>query len=249
MDRTAIDEAATLLASAWSGACLEGLPPSLQPTTVDDTYEIQLAVTRRLGDVVAGWKIGSLSGFGTTVACILASRVFHDGAAIRASAGAMRGVEGEIAFRFERALPSRAEPYDRDEVASAVTAFPAIEIVDSRFCRPAETPPIVKAADFMSNGAFVAGPPQADWGRLNLGRLEATLTIDGVEVVREAGDDTSDPLGRAVNLVNALRTKGGVGAGQFVTTGTCTGLVKAGPGSSVHVAFGGFGSVRFQFAS
>lgn len=156
----------------------------------------------------------------------------------------MLGIEAEIAFRFDRAFPPRKQPFERDEVAAAVTAFPAIEIVGSRFCSYADTPPIVRVADYMSNAAFVAGRPRPDWRSFDLKTLEASLSIDGIEVVRRVGGNANDPLDQAVALVNALRAKGGIAAGKFVTTGTYTGLSKAIPARSMRAVFAGFGSAE-----
>ena len=84
-----------------------------------------------------------------------------------------------IAFRFDRALAPRERPYDYDEVAAAVTAFPAIEIVDSRFRDYRGTPLIERIADCVSNGAFVVGDAKSGWREFDLSKLDARLEIDG----------------------------------------------------------------------
>ena len=140
------------------------------------------------------------------------------------------GVECEIAFRFDRALPPRAAEYGYDEVAAAVTAFMAIEVVDSRFSTYPKTPLLDRVADFMSNGAFVAGDPIANWRSLDLTQAEVELVIDGVSIVRNVGGHIArDPLLPAIALVNDLR-QAGIAAGCLMTTGTYTGLHFAKPG-------------------
>jgi len=160
------------------------------------------------------------------------------------------GVEAEIAFRFERALPPRERDYSYAEVAEAVIAFPAIEVVSSRFRDYAGTPPLERAADFISNGAFVHGPTRADWRSFDLAGIEATLTIDGKEIVRRAGGHVAgDPLLPAVALVNDLRRGPGVAQGKLMTTGTYTGLHYAKPGQKVVASFAGFGSAEVLFTA
>src|SRR5258708_718158 len=104
---------------------------------------------------------------------------------------------------------------------------------------------IERAADLMSNGAFVAGDVRADWRAIDLAGLEARLLVDGVEIVRQVGGHaTKDPLIPAIALANYLRTRGGIAAGQVVTTGTYTGLNYAKPGSTVRAVFTGFGAAE-----
>ncbi len=81
------------------------------------------------------------------------------------------GVEGEVAFRFRRDLPPRAAPYRREEVAAALDACAAIEVVTSRFADPDAAGFLDKLADCVSNGGFVHGAPTAGWRSLELGRL------------------------------------------------------------------------------
>jgi 2-keto-4-pentenoate hydratase len=136
------------------------------------------------------------------------------------------GVEGEVAFLFRRDLPPRAAPYPRDEVAAAVDACAAIELVTSRYRNPDSASNLLKLADCISNGAFVHAAPLADWRGLDLARLKVTLTVNGATVVeQDGGHATGDPLGSAVALVNMMREQGGVRAGQWVTCGCMPGCV------------------------
>ena len=89
------------------------------------------------------------------------------------------GVEGEVAFVFRRDLPPRAAPYSRDEVAAAVDACAAIELVTSRYRNFDTASNLEKLADCISNGAFVHAAPPAGWRGLELGKLKVTLTVNG----------------------------------------------------------------------
>jgi len=181
---------------------------------------------------------------------LLGSRVFANGATLPAARTPMLGVEAEIAFRFDRALPACERDYDRGDIEAAVTAFAAIEIVDTRYRDYAGTPAIERAADFMSNGGFIRGDVRPDWRAIDLAGLEARLLVDDVEIVRQVGGHaTKDPLIPAIALANYLRPRGGIAAGQIATTGTYTGLNVAKPGSTVRAIFSGFGSAEFRFTA
>ena len=155
MDQAAIDRAATLLDRARRTASrLDRLPEGSRPRTAGEAYAIQIATVAAMGDSLAGWKVAVSAGYGLMMGIIVRSRIFQDGAAIPSAGMSMRGVEAEIAFRFDRDLPPRERPYERSDIEAAVTAFPAIEIVDTRFRDYNSTPAIERAADFMSNGGF-----------------------------------------------------------------------------------------------
>ena len=180
---------------------------------------------------------------------ILGSRLFASPARLASSLVPLLAVEAEIAFRFDRGLPARAEAYSHAEVADAATAVAAIEVVDSRFADYEGAPLLDRIADCVSNGAFVVGETPVDWRRHDLSKLEVTLCIDGKEVVRSVGGHpTGDPMLRAVELANLLCSASGIQPGQVITTGTYTGLSFAKPGETVVVEFIGFGRAEVAFS-
>lgn len=249
MKRDAILEAAALLLRARrNGALVERLPPSCRPANVAEAHAIQDAVFAELADGAAGWKVGAPIEGALVRGILLRSRTFTSPARIPAATVPMLGVEAEIAFRFDCCMPARERDYGYDEVAEAVTAMPAIEVVDSRFRSYRDTPLLDRIADFVSNGAFVAGAPQARWREHDLAKISVRLVIDG-ELIASGigGHPTGDPLLPAILLVNELRRGSGVSQGAVVTTGTYTGLNYAKPGQTVTAAFAGFGSAEVRF--
>jgi 2-keto-4-pentenoate hydratase len=249
MEQRAIEEAAALLIGARrSGQRLDGLPPSCRPATLDDAQAIQEATVVRLGEAIAGWKVSAAPQRRVARGALLGSRMYASGARVPAALMPLLGIEAEIAFRLDRDLPARDREYDYAEVAAAVTALPAIEIVDSRFRGYPDAPLLDRIADFMSNGAFIHGAAQPRWRDFDLETIGVELAIDGRTVVRGTGGHAAkDPLLPAVALANDLRWRAGVRAGQIMTTGTYTGLNFARPGQVVTVAFDGFGSVEVRF--
>ena len=53
-----IEQAAGALAAARTGQAIPGLPEAARPQSEADSYAIQDAVIRRLGERVGGWKVG-----------------------------------------------------------------------------------------------------------------------------------------------------------------------------------------------
>jgi 2-keto-4-pentenoate hydratase len=249
MTPDAIDQAAGLLADARrNGQRLEALTESCRPATLDDAHAIQEATALRLGEAIAGWKVGATPEGGVARGALLRSWTYASSARLSAAIAPLLGIEAEIAFRLDRDLPARAREYDYSEVAAAVTALPAIEIVDSRFRGYPNAPLLDRIADFMSNGAFIHGMAQPRWRDFDLETIGVELVVDGQALVRRCGGHASkDPLLPVVALVNDRRRSSGIGAGQIVTTGTYTGLHYAKPGQRVAVTFKDFGSVEVQF--
>ncbi|HEY2816601.1 MAG TPA: 2-keto-4-pentenoate hydratase [Casimicrobiaceae bacterium] len=243
MDARDIEGAARLFVAARrTGDLLDRLPESCRPRTLDDAHAIQDATVRLLREDVAGWKVGAPMDGQIVRGALLRSRVIESGAMLAPKLAPMLGIEAEIAFRFDRDLPPRATSYTYAEVAAAVTAFAAIEIVDSRF-RDYPNPPLLdRIADCVSNGAFVKGTPQPRWRDFDLSTLEVALVIGGKEIVRRVGGHpATDPLLPAVALVNDCARRDGVQAGKVMTTGTYTGLNHAKPGETVVAIFEDFG--------
>ncbi|MCB1486854.1 MAG: hypothetical protein KDJ88_05275 [Bauldia sp.] len=250
IDPAAIVRAARLLATAReSGERLDRFAEELRPQNGDEAYAIQRVTLDLMGDQVAGWKVAIAPDVGLMAGILVRSGVFADGATVPSEPLSMFGIEAEIAFRFDETLAPRDEPYERAEIESAVTAFPAIEIVETRFRDYDATPAIERAADFMANGGFIVGAPRDDWRSFDLAALEARVIIDGKEVVRRTGGHAAgDPLVPAIALVNHMRLSDGIAAGMMVTTGTYTGLEFAARGSTVEAIFTGFGSVGCRFS-
>jgi 2-keto-4-pentenoate hydratase len=174
--------------------------------------------------------------------------VLESPASLPSSGLPLLGVEAEIAFLFERDMPPRDIDYTLDEVTAAAIALVGIEIVGTRFRDYDRAPALDRTADCMSNEAFVMGTRRPDWRSRDLSQLEAKLVVNGTVIVqRTGGHVTKDPIVPAVALVNILRRQTGVRAGQFITTGTFTGLHRAAPGDTIEVSFTGFGSASIVF--
>jgi 2-keto-4-pentenoate hydratase len=225
---------------------IEALPQS--PETVAEAQAIQDRTATLLGEAVGAFKANAPPDAEPTRGLIYARMIRPSPARIAPAETPHLGVEGEIAFRFTRDLPGREAAYAREEVAGAVLALPAIEVVSGRYRDPRSRPPMEQLADNIINGALVPGEEMRDWPHLDLPRLKVTLLVnDEVVLQHEGGHPIGDPLGVAVALVNMQRMGEGVRAGQIVTTGSCTGLRFLKPGDRCAVRFEGLGGAELVF--
>jgi 2-keto-4-pentenoate hydratase len=219
--------------------------------SVADAYRVQEALAAISGAARA-WKVSALipeqqRGYPTdrAVAGALFALFCHETPArVPSKSFVTPLIECEIAFLLGRDLPPRERPYDRAEIADAVEALvPAIEIADCRW--PSDAPDLLKLADDMGNGAFIAGHPLRDWRGIDLQDRDVALTLDGNEIARgPCARILGDPLLGVVGLANAQPLPaGGLKRGQIVTTGTCITPVAMKAGEYV-ADFGSLGRVE-----
>src|SRR5258707_10991199 len=127
MDQEHVEAAAEALARARRGQPIPGLPEAARPQSEADSYAIQEAVLRRLGERVGGYKVGFSPEGGIFCAPIYASAVHPSPAQLPARGFHLIGIECEIGFRLNQALPERAQPYSRNEVLAVASLHPTIE--------------------------------------------------------------------------------------------------------------------------
>ena len=244
---TVAEAVETLLAARRDRRLLEGFPSSARPADKAEAYAIQNEVARRLGPVTA-WKVGA-PGVDAEPSCapINTATVFHGVDWLSAGMFHVIGIEAEIVYRLGRDLPARAEPYSRDEVLDAVESLhPAFEICDTRFAEYGSQDPLVHLADQANHGALIVGPAVADWRAVDPVRQPIMLDIDGKRTADVVGGNSAgDPVRLLVWLANVgSRPFGGLHAGDWVTTGSCTGTVFVPPGARSVAAYPGLGTIE-----
>jgi len=243
-----IDEAAGALTAARAGTPIAALPENLRPQSEADSYAIQKAVLRRLGATVGGWKVGFSPEGGVFCAPIYTAFVHPSPATMPASGLHVIGIECEIGFRINVALPAQTQPYSRDEVLAAVSLHPTIEVVDSRYQDFRSLDRLQILADNYSNGGLVYGAAASNWQGIDLVHPAIAVTADGKPFADCTGLRAGDPVGLLVDLVNHVaKHRGGCPAGTFVTTGTHTGLVFTEPGTTISADYGPLGTVGVSF--
>ncbi len=244
-------EAANLLLNARrTHMPMVDLPAALQPVTLEEAYAIQDELALAYG-AVGGYKIGAPTAEATPVfAPMPRAWMAASGAILSGPQYRFRGIEAEIAFLVGEDLPPRPTPYTRDEVLAALAScHPAIEELESAYVDPREVPKLNGFADLQMHGGFVYGPAIADWRAIDFAAETVMLAIDGTVRVERTGSNTSGDLLRLLPYLaneGVVRT-GGLRAGQWITTGSWTGITPATAGAHVDAAFERAGRVHLRF--
>jgi 2-keto-4-pentenoate hydratase len=228
MDPNRIAEAVGLLAAArLSGTRIAALPAGASPQFVREAHAIQDQVAKRTAAEVGAYKANAPNATSEGVRGLIFAPAIHASPA---------------------SFPTATAPYSREEVAAALDACAALEVVSSRYADSDTATVLDKLADNISNGGFVPGALVEDWRGLDLGQIKVRLSVNGETVVEKVGGHPiGDPLGVAVALVEMMRNAGGVKAGQYVTCGSYTGLRYFKPGDRCHVVFEGLGEAELTF--
>jgi len=214
----------------------------IMPADAAEAYAVQDLVAQSLGPI-GGWKVGA-KGPNAEPACapLAAAGIMPTPANLADGAWRARGIETELAVRFDADLPERETPYTRDEVLAAIGAvLPTIEVVESRLAEFPKAPPLAMLADMGAHGALVTGNPIAfDPALLDSSKLSAQQWFGDKEVANSTGGNPCIDIGRVLTwLANHCAARGlGLTRGQIVTTGSCTGMLFAPAGAQVrgHVA-------------
>ena len=204
------EQAATTLATGRSsGTLMSDLPEAIRPQSRAEAEAIQDVLAATQG--VYGWKIGPTK---QPTDIPLASVLLGGSAA--ATSGTvklsdLRGgqIELEVAFRFGRDLPARAEPYTKTDVAAAISsAHLAFEIIEARWTDADAISPWTKLADHQSCHGIVVGPALTDWQSLNLPAITLTLDIAGAVQTRPGSASLDDTLALLTFLANHSASRG-----------------------------------------
>lgn len=249
---------AELLATArQQGSSLAAWPEAPLPTTEAEAADAQQALLARLGQPVAGWKVGAKTPDGPINGAPLpADAVLRSPAVLplrhgRLPAGRLLGLELELAFFFGRDFGPGDETLSDAEVLSAIDRMAAtIELVASRFEEAVAVPPLLAEADLLYHGGLVVGEAVAfDRGR-SLTDPALRLAIDGQPLPRLPGHNPAGhPLRLLPWLVRHVARRGDrLPAGTVITTGSFVGLVPVPPQAQVvEGAIAGLPPVRLAF--
>lgn len=254
-DREAL--ARLLTTARREGQQVAALPAHLVPENADEAYAVQARVAALLGWPPLGWKIAGTNDvmrarlrqpepiLGRSFA-----RFLRASPAVLTHAALLDPiVEAEIMLRLGRDLPPRAAPWTRAEAADAVGAAHAgIEVAECRL--PMEPLPAHTAilADGSGSGHYVIGP--AIPAGTDLVALPIAVLVNGRERRTGTGAEVmGDPLLALVWLANRRNALGdGLVAGEWISTGTCTGMLAPCAGDVVEARFGALPPVQVTFA-
>lgn len=247
------------LGAALAAARLNGtkIPASSGPgpTSLDQAYAIQDAMTDQMGLPVKGWKIGATNPTiqkmmemkGPFYGPLFERWIYPSPNRIPAQEIGMNIIETEFGFRMKSTLPERGKAYSEEDVAEAVeTLYPALEIVDRRMPGKFGVHANWLVADGGANHAFCHGNPVSDWRDLDLKSLTTETFMDGESMCKGLGENAlGSPLIALTWLANELNRRGKqLNAGDWVSTGTVAPVFEARLGAQVIADFHGLGKVE-----
>lgn len=236
-----------------------GLAPELAPVDPAAAYAIADRAAAALGWEVVGWKIAAFKAemqAALRTDAPIYGRVFKPFVAtsphtVEHATQSSPIPEAEFVARLGQDLPPREAPYGDAEVAGAIaTMHPGIELAECRFIHDDAFPPLPAIlADGAGSGGLVIGPAIADWRERDLAAQEVVLSSNGRERRRgSAGASLGHPAAPVVWLANELsRRRIGLYAGQYISTGTLTGMLRPKPGETFVADFGPFGQVEATY--
>ena len=243
--------AADLLLAVRQGGSRIASLGAAAPTTAAEVWAIQREVLRRMEGRIGGYKCAAPPGKTPSAAIMAAGGLRPTGGRWAVAPGEQIGIETEIAFRLGRGLPARATPYTTAEVMDCIeAAFPAIEMVVSRYRDPKAVTPEELMADNVSHAGLILGADVPGWRGMALESLTVRQTCGAeVQVEKPGGNPSGDPFTPLVWLANYLPQFGlSLEAGQVVTTGSCTGLLWVDSHQRVTGEFLGFGAATVELA-
>lgn len=239
-------EATNLLSNARrTKVAMAALPAKLAPVSMEESFWVQDQLIADYGDI-GGYKVGAPTPDTTPMFCPMPSAwMAASGAAFKGLR--FRGLEAEIAFLLGQDLPPRTAPYTDAEVYAAVAScHPAIEVLESGLVDPLLPDlRLQMIADLQMHGGFVYGAAVQGWRDIDWSNETVSLAVDGSVRVERIGSNTSGDLRRLLPwLANAGAARtGGLRAGQWITTGSWTGVELATVHSTADARFGKAGMV------
>jgi 2-keto-4-pentenoate hydratase len=255
-----IEETAAIIAQGRLEHRSASLPERLKTRDWESVAAVMARLNEKLGWPSAGWKIGAAAEEIRRAEGVpepAPGMLFKQG--VYASPARLpsdlfinyRCSECEFAFRLAADLPPRPDAYSETEVAEAVEALlPALEIGDTVF------EDWYGASGYqgssMDDGgaaAFVYGAPIRDWQQFDLPNAKIDLYLNGQYIKSGYGRAAmGNPLTSLTWMANWLRLRGqALHAGEYVSTGTCTGHFFAAPGDRLDVDFGPIGTVQVDY--
>src|SRR5581483_2769969 len=241
-----------LLEARASHRRLAALPARYVPKTTSDAEAICERMAQGLEQPIGAWKVGCTDpgtpgkyGLERPFCGQVPLQLIYASEARVAHADLMRAViEPEIVFKLACDLPPCARPYGNEAVRDAIEAMHlGIEIPESRLVDDHPHGALGMVADQGYAGRLVVGPQVDHWQTLDLPSQAVMVSVNGRCVATgRAARAMGSPLTALVWLANDRATRGeGLKAGQYISTGSLTGIIPIHPGSSVIADYGTLG--------
>jgi 2-keto-4-pentenoate hydratase len=231
------------------------LPESCRPTELEDSLAIQQRVQGSLGVATGGWKCSlPTPGRELSYAAIFMPSIARDSPLPVAARHGIARIEPEVAFVLGRDLPLRARRYSEAELREAIAETRLVlEILGSRYEDPAAVGFAELLADQVSNHGLFVGPILEN--ALSRPLEQFAIEVDaptGPLHRRDGRHPDGHPLRPLLWLANRLTERaerGGLAAGQIVTTGSYAGALEVPVATPLRVRFGMLGEIAIELTA
>lgn len=255
-----VEEVVELIANGRKTRTPVVMPERLRARSWKSMEEVILKLEYALGWEGAGWKVGAASldvRKAENIPSPSPGRLFTK--SIMQSPAEVpseffvnyRLCECEFAFQLGQDFPVRDEPYGEADLRAGIEYLaPVIEIGDSVFEDWYSISGYFGGMyDNAGGAAFVVGNKVKDWQEIDLPKANIDLYVNGSYIKSGQGIQAmGHPVTSLTWMINWVRERGkGVFAGEYVSTGTCTGHCFVQPGDLVSVDFGDLGLVEAKF--
>lgn len=224
--------------------------------SLQDAYQVQSMATAAYPSKQVGWKVGATNeGAQQLFGCdapfygpMFEQEVMQPAADLKLRDSVLGG-EAEFAFICGSNFPTDQSLSIEDLPALIKSCHIAVEIVGRRTTGKGLPTLNCAVADFGAHVAFIPGPAIDNWESMDLATVEVTARTNGEETNSGTGAAVlGHPLNSLLWMHNELVKVGsGLKASDWVSTGTCLGVIAAVAGS-VDIEFRGCGSIGYQFS-
>lgn len=249
-----------ILKALADGADLDSFPGGETPAGVPEAYALQALLAKRSGAVFGAYKIAAsaaavqkMLGIDAPIlGNIQGSHIKEAPATFTLKDMPAYAVECEYIFRLADDLARRDRPWTYDEVATAIgSVHIGFEVPATPFVGAARSSVAATIVAGALGGAIVVGPEIQDWQQRDLAGMPVKLLIDGAEKAEGSGAQLMDhPLNPLVWLANQKDVASyPLRSGQYVATGSMTGVTPFVPGQAAEGDFGEFGKISVSLGT
>lgn len=221
-----------------------------------DAYKCQSLAAESYPSKQIGYKVGATNeGAQKLFGCdapfygpMFEKEIMQPGADLKLRNGVLGG-EAEFAFVCGSDFPTDKSLSTDDLPGFIKSCHIAVEIVGRRTLGKGLPNLNCAVADFGAHVVFIPGPAIENWQSMDLGAVEVKASTNGEETNAGTGAAVlGHPLNSLLWMHNSLVESGsGLKAGDWVSTGTCLGVIAPVAGS-VNIEFSGCGSIGYKFS-
>ena len=237
-----------------------GLPDEATPRNIDEAQLMADMVAELLGWPILGYKYYINARIQQAPMCSPIYHIWESPAVLSEEISQHRWIEPEVAFRALRDFAPREKPYSYREILEGFEAVPVFEIIGPRFRfdshmhmrsmvnKRRDNPKFDGMADSHASAGYVVGKAVKDWHDMDWLNMRVTMDAgDNRMVDTVGGHPLVDPFISMFPLVNTLRLKKGVTAGQLLATHSYSGFLSVPRDVSVVSTFTGFEDIEAIF--